>query len=256
MVVSEWSQEEITASVQAYLEMLQQEILGIKYNKAAVNRDLREGVLSERSRGSIEMRMCNISTVLRDYGKCFIEGYKPRENVGANVYLMISQALDEYSGKKSNTPESPTETPAADLKQNPIYHGPTSDSEELDRRVEEIRKNELLGFPPSGNKKPRKQILSETEVVERDPQVKRWVLDSANGICELCDNPAPFLSKSPGHRPYLEVHHVVPLKMDGSDTVCNAVALCPNCHMQCHHSQDFQEVTRSLYQKIERLIVP
>jgi type I restriction-modification system DNA methylase subunit len=92
----QWSQQEVDASVEAYLQMLQEEVAGRKYNKAGVNRELREGVLKARSRGSIEMRMCNISTVVRDHGKRFIDGYKPRENVGANVYLMIEHALDRF----------------------------------------------------------------------------------------------------------------------------------------------------------------
>jgi type I restriction enzyme M protein len=89
----QWAQQEIGASVEAYLKMLQEEVSGGQYNKAEVNRELREGVLNRRSRGSVEMRMCNISTVLRDAGKRFIDGYKPRENVGTNVYLRIQHAL-------------------------------------------------------------------------------------------------------------------------------------------------------------------
>jgi len=89
----QWTQLEISASVEAYLKMLQEEVSGRQYNKAQVNRELREGILNRRSRGSVEMRMCNISTVLRDAGKRIIDGYKPRENVGTNVYLRIQHAL-------------------------------------------------------------------------------------------------------------------------------------------------------------------
>ena len=68
MARDDWTQDEIEASVRAYMGMLQQEIAGKPYNKAATNRALREAELSGRSRGSIEMRMCNISTVLNDKG--------------------------------------------------------------------------------------------------------------------------------------------------------------------------------------------
>ena len=55
---------------------------------------------------------------------------------------------------------------------------------------------------------------------------------SANGLCQLCGLPAPFT----GHdgQPYLEVHHIVPLKEGGSPATENIVALCPNCHRKMH----------------------
>ena len=57
--------------------------------------------------------------------------------------------------------------------------------------------NEPLDFPPEGNRKPAKRRAPESEVVERDPQVKRWVLDTAKGTCELCGERSPFHSKAP-----------------------------------------------------------
>ena len=55
---------------------------------------------------------------------------------------------------------------------------------------------------------------------------------NANGLCQLCGLPAPFT----GHagQPYLEVHHIVPLRDGGSPTAANVVALCPNCHRKMH----------------------
>jgi len=116
-----WSQLEINASVDAYIEMLSKEIAGQRYNKAAVNRDLRDGALASRSRGSVEMRMCNISTVLSDHKKQYIDGYKPRANVGANVYPMIEEALSRHSkipnaeAKPRNRLSLPDEIPASYL---------------------------------------------------------------------------------------------------------------------------------------------
>gem|GEM_PF-4007395 len=96
MADSDWSQEEIDSSVKAYLGMLNKEIRGENYNKAEINRQLREEELTSRSRCSIEMRMCNISTVLNDAGNKYINGYKPRQNVGANVYPMIEAAIKRF----------------------------------------------------------------------------------------------------------------------------------------------------------------
>ena len=50
-------------------------------------------------------------------------------------------------------------------------------------------------------------------------------------MCDLCGQPAPFLSKG---KPYLECHHVTFLADGGPDAIYNTVALCPNCHRKMH----------------------
>ena len=64
-------------------------------------------------------------------------------------------------------------------------------------------------------------------------QLLAEVLDRANGYCERCNKPSPFIRASNG-TPYLEVHHIQPLSENGDDTIDNAIALCPNCHRQFH----------------------
>ena len=71
-------------------------------------------------------------------------------------------------------------------------------------------------------------------VFERNPDVVAEVLHRANGICEHCGKPAPFLRRRDGSA-YLEVHHRVQLANGGEDTVENATALCPNCHRELHY---------------------
>ena len=67
---------------------------------------------------------------------------------------------------------------------------------------------------------------------ERDAFVAENAKRRAKGLCELFGGEAPF-SRADGD-PYLETHHVVWLAQGGSDTVENAVALCPNCHRKMH----------------------
>ena len=130
-----------------------------------------------------------------------------------------------------------------------IYYQPTHDRIELDKRVAIIRRHPHRK-KPKGNKNPRR-INTYIFQYERDPEVKAWVLDEANGKCELCGSLAPFTTD--GDCPYLEVHHVVPLANRGPDTVDNAVALCPNCHRKCHYSHNREAVNKHLYQSINRL---
>lgn len=82
---------------------------------------------------------------------------------------------------------------------------------------------------------PRTQI--STFAYKRNPKVVAAVLKRANGKCECCGAPAPFIRRGGpmDGQPYLEVHHKQWLVEGGSDTVNNAVALCPNCHCNEHH---------------------
>lgn len=83
---------------------------------------------------------------------------------------------------------------------------------------------------------PRKPTRVEvvSTVFVRSPDVVAEVLLRANGVCESCGAPAPFLRASDGS-PYLEVHHRVRLSDGGEDTTENALALCPNCHRKAHY---------------------
>lgn len=59
--------------------MLQLEIEGAKYNKANYRRTLLEK-LNNRTAGSVEFKMQNISGVLDDLHQQYIKGYKPMKN--------------------------------------------------------------------------------------------------------------------------------------------------------------------------------
>lgn len=79
---------------------------------------------------------------------------------------------------------------------------------------------------------PRK-INVMTTVFNRNPHVIVEVRERAQGRCEACLKPAPFLRRG-DNLPYLEVHHRIPLADGGEDTIENAIALCPNCHRRAH----------------------
>lgn len=82
------------------------------------------------------------------------------------------------------------------------------------------------------NKQPESiQVISRA--FKRNADVVAEVLLRANGTCEKCYSPAPFLRAS-DDTPYLEVHHIVQLSAGGEDTDANAMALCPNCHRKFH----------------------
>jgi hypothetical protein len=119
---------------------------------------------------------------------------------------------------------------------------PESDPEKLDQKVRRIKS--LRDLPrPDGAINPLRTTRS-VELIERNPVVKAWVLREANGVCQLCEQVGPF--KDSDGQPFLEVHHIKPLAESGEDSVRNAVALCPNCHLRCHYGCDRQEIAAKL----------
>jgi 5-methylcytosine-specific restriction protein A len=79
---------------------------------------------------------------------------------------------------------------------------------------------------------------------QRNEYVAEETKRRANGICQLCLLPAPFINKN--KKPYLEVHHIVWLVREGNDSLENTVALCPNCHRKMHvldNDKDKEDLT-------------
>jgi 5-methylcytosine-specific restriction enzyme A len=76
----------------------------------------------------------------------------------------------------------------------------------------------------------KREVVSE--VFERDQLVSEYAKRKANGICQLCDHPAPFANRYGD--PFLETHHIIPLGEGGADVIDNVAALCPNCHRKMH----------------------
>ena len=134
---------------------------------------------------------------------------------------------------------------------------PTADPEEFNARVKAARRRlgnaagRVPGSKPSGQPKVRRETSTSDRFV-RDPKVAAWVLQLAQGVCEVCDRSAPFRRSDDGE-PFLEVHHVRPLSEGGPDVVENAVGCCPNCHRQLHHGRDREELRQRLIARHDRL---
>lgn len=93
--------------------------------------------------------------------------------------------------------------------------------------------------------------ISERKVTvrRRALAVKTYALARSNGVCEACDNPAPFLNSS--NAPYLEVHHLRRLTDGGLDHPEHVAAICPNCHRRVHHGINSKEYNDKLIEKIK-----
>jgi 5-methylcytosine-specific restriction protein A len=78
--------------------------------------------------------------------------------------------------------------------------------------------------------------------------IKKYARLRANGICECCDKPAPFVDVN-GY-PFLEVHHIFRLADDGPDSPVNVAAICPNCHREAHFGSNIEEIRGKLAARI------
>ena len=91
-----WSRHEVELIVDDYFEMLKLENEGLEYSKTAHRKSLRP-LLNERSNGSVEFKHCNISAVLRDAKRPYVDGYKPRGNAQGLLRRAVEEKWIEWA---------------------------------------------------------------------------------------------------------------------------------------------------------------
>lgn len=96
-----------------------------------------------------------------------------------------------------------------------------------------LSKKELEERIESSNQSPSYEY-SVVKKFRRNPDVVAYSLKRANGICEICKTPAPFIRRK-DNTPYLEVHHKTSISEGGLDNIENTIAVCPNCHTELHY---------------------
>ncbi|CAK7038077.1 HNH endonuclease [Tissierella sp.] len=103
---------------------------------------------------------------------------------------------------------------------------------EKQKKIRRMSIGEIENKAKATEKKNTGTRITATTTYERNPYIIEYAKRKANGICQLCNQPAPYKNKE--GEPYLETHHIVWLSKGGSDTINNTVALCPNCHRKMH----------------------
>ena len=111
-----------------------------------------------------------------------------------------------------------------------------SNFDKKEKKARRLSDGELEGKAKESQSKKTSVRTTTSKTYERNPYVTEFAKRRANGICQLCGEPAPFKNKL--GEPYLETHHIVWLSNGGSDTIENTVALCPNCHRKMHVVND------------------
>lgn len=257
-----WSDEELRASVEVYLDMLEAQ----RAERPMVKKDAYRALAARfgRSDKSFEFRMQNISHVMQENGEAWVKGLLPRANVGTDISRRIAKAMNAARAERAlqRGQERPAWLFAREKDGQalwPFGAGDNPDGLGWTEKDEEALQR-FAGTPlpllvkertiPQGQHKPQATQTTAT-TYQRDPEVVAWVLHHARGICECCRSPAPFVGRD--GQAFLEVHHVLQLAQGGSDTVFNAVAVCPNCHRRLHFGSDADHCREGLYAAVPRL---
>jgi 5-methylcytosine-specific restriction enzyme A len=109
----------------------------------------------------------------------------------------------------------------------------------------EVQESKTISMPEGPIKKPNKSQKTNSSTYARDPEIGKIRLQNSNYKCELDSTHLTFTSKSTS-KPFLEVHHLVPMEMQDNyeyslDVPENIIALCPNCHRKIHHSTEIEK---------------
>jgi 5-methylcytosine-specific restriction protein A len=93
--------------------------------------------------------------------------------------------------------------------------------------------------------------VSQRTYYIRSAKVKAYVLKRANGHCEACKKPVPFVRKDGS--PYLEPHHIKRVADGGPDHPASVGALCPTRHRLIHHGAQGNELNSQLEVHVAQL---
>ncbi|NOI27848.1 HNH endonuclease [Vibrio coralliilyticus] len=217
----DWSEQELSETVDTYFKMLYNDQNDIPYVKSILFQNLADKF--GRTPKAFGRRMSNITHIMMLMDLPVVSGLGRLPNVGIKQAPIIERLISNR------------------LKQPYIGVGL------IDAETQSLVKAKTPPTKPEGDTSPI-TIETTTTIYKRSGKIKGWVIRRADGSCELCDDDAPF-EKEDG-TPFLEVHHLTRLKDGGSDTVENCAALCPNCHRKLHHSSDRDMLTEELREKV------
>ena len=101
---------------------------------------------------------------------------------------------------------------------------------------------------------PEEPIVIEQTVWKRSNILRTQALTFANYTCEISDRHNSFIAENT-HKPYMEGHHAIPMKLQGNfdhslDVYDNIVCLCPLCHRKIHYGLN-EEKTKMIHQIFE-----
>lgn len=178
---------------------------------------------------------------------------EPTNSTGSTDHAVTDTDQTEYEGiagqnQTDTTSEDGKFTNSSKNEKQENEYPQENESETTDSTLESLRKK--AEEDAEENVETTSRSLATKEYT-RSNSVRNYVLARADGYCEGCGEPAPFVSKTGD--PYLHAHHIHELSGGGSDTPDTVMALCPNCHYRVHHGNDGDEYNQKLKRKLEEI---
>lgn len=200
------------------------------------------GLIGDQNFNSQDKILANIESM--DIQVHLFESFISKEYTYAGQMTLAHEPFFEYQYDKMNKQRRVIIFPLKRISNQPDYL--LAEPILLARESEAakyLKKISLSELKKLANKsrtlKPNKRSIQATSY-ERNLYVIAYTKARANGFCELCDSPAPFLNSE--KEPYLETHHIIWLSQEGEDTIENTVALCPNCHRKMHNNPEAKDL--------------
>jgi|GEM_PF-1019080 len=163
---------------------------------------------------------------LKASSKKFLEYSIKKTTIRSNMKNAHSTGTIAYLNKYLNRN---LDNPQYNLLDNEVSKNELQEKKQIKKlstqKLENIVKKQVTSY--------QKREVTRVEYT-RNVYLSEYVKRLANGICQDCKQPAPFITKST-QEPYLETHHIIPLAEGGEDSIDNMVALCPNCHRERHY---------------------
>lgn len=157
--------------------------------------------------------------------------------------ISIKQLVEVLEHENIIVQSNPNATVSSDLLKQILLREPeiVSEPEQIEQSVQQLLTQiDELDKSTEIRTSLRQQFI-------RSEKIREYARLRSNGICELCENPAPFRDKF--NRPFLETHHIIFLSQGGQDSVENVAALCPNCHRKIHNLNLDSDVTKLLQKR-------
>lgn len=151
-----------------------------------------------------------------------------------NVHIGLVQTFDEFNAKafiKFVAQDKLFPKANETIKESQAEYKVNFENE-VNESLDDSLENRQRRLASKTRNKP-KVVYRLVHDYNRDPDVVAEALCRAESFCEKCKEKAPFLKRSNG-KPYLEVHHIIPLSQGGLDSLENVISLCPNCHREIH----------------------
>lgn len=95
-----WADGEIAVALDAYFRMLGWQLDGREFVKADVRHDVME-LLPARSEKSIDLKWCNVSSVLNEFGLLWLDGFKPMPHIQQRLRWAVDTWLRENPQTRS-----------------------------------------------------------------------------------------------------------------------------------------------------------